>query len=483
MRGVLTVRELLSLPTLRDCTVRAGESGLDRLVTAADVIEVPEIVKWARPGTLMFTTLYALKDMPDRWEELVKDLADAGIAGLAIKPNRYVVGFPHSILRAGDAANLPVLEIPFKYAHADLISRVFQALAQQTLKDLSHGYQKIWRVLNMLEQQETPSLGDTVRELQDITGVAITVHPLDQSPRDGSRRQPPGEVIPGTSAKMEIHPSPPPPVRRAIAHVLMVTIRNHHLQLAERMVLGGKILAGIQNGDTFPIPGMPVWSQLWGPNAPTHAQIVLFKITTSNSVRSLSSSIFWPFTRLETTFAIVVAYVDDLLVFLVSGDTALDPATLHRYFDPLIARAVITCGAVSQTFPATKFLPTLSRSLKALTQDARPGSIVQVPVENPVSETLHGLASHDGLSRYRTDFLHRIQHEGRGKWLKTLQAYFRCQQNIACAARLLGIHPHTVLNHLTKIQHATGFDLTDPDHNCLVHIMISTLDESVTSST
>jgi purine catabolism regulator len=48
--GALAVREVLTLPALRGNFVVAGQDGLDRAVTGVNVMEVPDIESFVKPG-------------------------------------------------------------------------------------------------------------------------------------------------------------------------------------------------------------------------------------------------------------------------------------------------------------------------------------------------------------------------------------------------------------------------------------------------
>jgi hypothetical protein len=61
----LRVREVLAAPCLADARVLAGASGLDRIVSRLNVMEVPDILPWVKPNELLLTTGYPLRDDPE----------------------------------------------------------------------------------------------------------------------------------------------------------------------------------------------------------------------------------------------------------------------------------------------------------------------------------------------------------------------------------------------------------------------------------
>src|SRR5688572_20221083 len=70
----LTVSEVLAAPCLAQARVLAGASGLDRIVTKMNVMEVPDILPWVKPHELLLTTGYPLRDDPAALVRLVSEL-------------------------------------------------------------------------------------------------------------------------------------------------------------------------------------------------------------------------------------------------------------------------------------------------------------------------------------------------------------------------------------------------------------------------
>ena len=46
------LRDILNVDLLAGAEVIAGESGMDHVITSVNVMEVPDIVDWVRPGEL-----------------------------------------------------------------------------------------------------------------------------------------------------------------------------------------------------------------------------------------------------------------------------------------------------------------------------------------------------------------------------------------------------------------------------------------------
>jgi purine catabolism regulator len=95
----LTLREALTLAEpLRKARVVAGERGLDNVVGSVNVMEVPDIIDWVHPGELLVSTFYPLRDDKAAVESLIPQLAEKGLAGLAVTPESYIDELPKSMV-------------------------------------------------------------------------------------------------------------------------------------------------------------------------------------------------------------------------------------------------------------------------------------------------------------------------------------------------------------------------------------------------
>ncbi len=117
----VTVRDALMMESLRRARLVAGSDGLDREITSVNVMEVPDIINWVRPGALLLTTAYPIKDDPEAQARLVPQLAEKGLAGLGLKPARYLSSIPDVMIAAADAAAFPLIELPPDASFNDIL--------------------------------------------------------------------------------------------------------------------------------------------------------------------------------------------------------------------------------------------------------------------------------------------------------------------------------------------------------------------------
>ena len=108
-RPGLALRQVLELAVLDGSVVLAGGAGLDRPISRLNVMEVPDVLPWVRPGELLVTTGYALRDEPERLADLIRELDGRGVAALGIKLGRYLEQLPPGALAVADELDFPIV--------------------------------------------------------------------------------------------------------------------------------------------------------------------------------------------------------------------------------------------------------------------------------------------------------------------------------------------------------------------------------------
>lgn len=120
-------RDVLHMECLAQARVVAGEDGMDNEVRWITVGEEPDLPDWVFGGELICTTLFAVK--PEHYADYVKGLSAGGVAGMLIKPERFLGTIPESILGAADRVSFPLAEVPTNV----LWSRVLESFYRHLL--------------------------------------------------------------------------------------------------------------------------------------------------------------------------------------------------------------------------------------------------------------------------------------------------------------------------------------------------------------
>lgn len=137
----LNVREVLALPPLRELTLVAGHSGLERRVIRVSVLEIvggPQ--RWWRGGELFMSTLHVLRDAAcDAYVEVIHNLRDHDAAALVLHPGILGHRYLAEMRAAADDIGLPLILMPSDMPYAAVTDAVMGGLLgrQAALLELS----------------------------------------------------------------------------------------------------------------------------------------------------------------------------------------------------------------------------------------------------------------------------------------------------------------------------------------------------------
>ena len=168
----MNVREVLQIESMSSARVVAGESGLDRDVRWAHVIDMPEPAPWVRPGQLLLTTGFAWPPSEADQRKQIRMLTDRGLAAMALAVPRYLEHFTDAARDEADRRGLPLLEIPFDVPFAQITEELHRAIIaeQYTLLERSEA---IHRELTRGAASGT-NLDDLARSLGGLINRSVT---------------------------------------------------------------------------------------------------------------------------------------------------------------------------------------------------------------------------------------------------------------------------------------------------------------------
>lgn len=172
-RRQMIMRDVLRLPSLEGAEVLAGNSGLDREVTNAMVMEGPDIEKWGRPGLVLVTSLFALIPLdPNERLEFFDKVAGIGIAGIIYKPGRTPVELLQPSLAACEARSIPFVQmkstVNFEAVLMDVMGTVIDSNAQL----LDSFYETHRKTMRLALKQ--PSIYEVVSQLKERMGCEVS---------------------------------------------------------------------------------------------------------------------------------------------------------------------------------------------------------------------------------------------------------------------------------------------------------------------
>jgi purine catabolism regulator len=135
----VTISELLGVGGL-SLRLLAGGGAAERPLRWVHTSELEDPTPWLRGGELLLTTGMGVGDTAARQRAYIKRLAEAGVAGLG-----FGLGFSHDrvprpLVSAADAADLPLVEIPYPVPFIALTEAVFSRLAAEQYDELQQAF-------------------------------------------------------------------------------------------------------------------------------------------------------------------------------------------------------------------------------------------------------------------------------------------------------------------------------------------------------
>jgi purine catabolism regulator len=145
-----TVQSLFDIPELKDAVLLGGHAGLDRMISRINVMEVPDVVDWVRPGELLMTTGYPFKDDPEVLVTLIEQLAHKGVAALGVKTKRFFDNIPPAAIEAANRQGMPLIELPPSTIFSDVVREVMERVLVSESRDLTVLQGRVQRLSHVL---------------------------------------------------------------------------------------------------------------------------------------------------------------------------------------------------------------------------------------------------------------------------------------------------------------------------------------------
>jgi len=123
-----TVREATTFGGFQEATLVGGSHGLDRQIEWVRIMETPETPRRLRPGELLLTTGFPVKDDTDAQIELVDSVAQSGGSGVVVKLGRYLDGVPPEMIDEAERLALPLFTIDQDVPWSDLMEPLLERI-------------------------------------------------------------------------------------------------------------------------------------------------------------------------------------------------------------------------------------------------------------------------------------------------------------------------------------------------------------------
>ncbi len=171
---MFTLREALTTPVFKNAEVVAGHDGLDRTITGVHIIDIPDVhYEWGRPGILLLTTCFPLKDSIERQVALIPRLIELDFAGVVFSVGYYVKETPAVIREAANKHNFPVIETPWDLMFIDITETIYENIVNRQYALLQKSNQIHDQLTNLVLRGG--ALSDLAETLAHLLNRSITI--------------------------------------------------------------------------------------------------------------------------------------------------------------------------------------------------------------------------------------------------------------------------------------------------------------------
>lgn len=168
-----TVREATTFGGFQEATLVGGRQGLDRQVEWVRVMETPETPRRLRPGELLLTTGFPVKDDPEAQIDLVDSVVQSGGSGLVVKLGRYIDDVPHQMIDEAERLALPLFTIGEHVPWSDLMEPLLERIINAEHWRLKRSLEIHRRFTDLvLDGKGVNEICRTLAELLD-SGIAV----------------------------------------------------------------------------------------------------------------------------------------------------------------------------------------------------------------------------------------------------------------------------------------------------------------------
>lgn len=170
---MMQIRDLMSIPAMQHSRIVAGRAGLNRTVHSVNMMDAPDIMDFLKPNELLLTTAYAMKDQPELLEALVRQMAESGCAGLAVKTRRFLEEIPQRAIETANAYGFPLLELSLDFSLGEVLNQALSRILQSRNDELSYALETHHAFFHLILNGE--GLQEIVDKLSQLIEAPVAV--------------------------------------------------------------------------------------------------------------------------------------------------------------------------------------------------------------------------------------------------------------------------------------------------------------------
>lgn len=180
--------DLLKVPVFASARILAGAEGLTQKVQSVNIMDAPDIIQFLKPGELLLTTAYVMKDDPQALQTLVSNMSQVGCAGIAIKTKRFLSEVPYQAIQLANELHFPIIELPLEHTLGEVLYNSVSCILEKRTDELKYSLESHRNFTNLVVQGQ--GIPEIVASLSRLLGTPVLLlnpglYPIAASPHFG----------------------------------------------------------------------------------------------------------------------------------------------------------------------------------------------------------------------------------------------------------------------------------------------------------
>jgi PucR family transcriptional regulator, purine catabolism regulatory protein len=171
----ITLKHLLERNVFEKVEIHSGATQLHRVVKSVSIMETPDFDKYILEKTLVLTTLYPIKNDPERFLSLLDSLHEKQASGLIVKVKRYIDRVPEVIIEKAKALDFPIITLEYD---ANL-SLLFDSIIAEVhyAQYSTHNFNALYTTLlqDIVQKPSTKALVNALKSIDDIDVLIVNL--------------------------------------------------------------------------------------------------------------------------------------------------------------------------------------------------------------------------------------------------------------------------------------------------------------------
>ena len=159
-----TIQWLLGQASKGKFELLAGENGVSHSITSVNIMDNPDTLRWLTEGELVLTTGYLFLENTWLRNNIIRELAQKGCAGIGFVLKRYIDQLPVEMISQANHLGFPIFSIPYELSLAEIVWMVYQKNFEEKMSEterMASVYKKFAETLAN-EQNAVQILSDIV---------------------------------------------------------------------------------------------------------------------------------------------------------------------------------------------------------------------------------------------------------------------------------------------------------------------------------